>query len=113
MNKSRTNTSSHPFVNLIFVLAVGIAATGAVKHVLYRNEQIQTVRKIELTEKNISSIMQDEIPGVQAEISRQLVRYDIREKLRKNGSELREYPPGFPEVIRVKPQAGPEKFVSP
>ena len=37
MNKSRTNTSSHPFVNLIFVLAVGIAATGAVKHVLYRN----------------------------------------------------------------------------
>lgn len=113
MNKSRTQAPSQPFVNLIFVVAVGIAATGAVKHVLYRNEQIQTVREIEITEKNIASIVQDEIPGMQAEITRQLVRYDIKEKLRKNGSELREYPPGFPEVLRVKESTDSEKFVSP
>lgn len=100
MNQAR-KSSSHPFVNTMFAIAVAIAATGAVKHVSYRNQQIQTARDIESTEKNIASLMQDEIPSLQAEIDRQLARYDIREKLKKNGSDLVATPPENIEVIHV------------
>lgn len=101
MNQARKSSSSHPFVNTMFAIAVAIAATGAVKHVSYRNQQIQTVREIESTEKNIASLMQDEIPSLQAEIDRQLARYDIREKLKQNQSDLVPTPPEHLEVIRA------------
>lgn len=99
--KPQRSSSSHPFVNTMFAIAVAVAATGAVKHVSYRNQQIQTAREIESIEKSITSIMQDEIPSVQSEIDRQLARYDIREKLKKNGSDLIPTPSESIDVIRL------------
>ncbi len=101
MNQSRNKPRSHRFFNGIIVIAIGIAVAGAVNFVTYRNQQIQTVREIENTEKRITSLMQDEIPSLQAEIERQLIRYDIRENLRKNHSDLVATPSEHLEIINV------------
>jgi hypothetical protein len=39
---------------------------------------------------------------VQADIEQQLARYDIREKLKANGTDLVPTPPNCVEVIRLK-----------
>lgn len=101
MNQSRSAPRSYRFINGIIVVAIGIAFAGAVNFVTYRNQQIQTARDIESTEKRITSLMQDEIPSLQAEIERQLIRYDIREKLRQNGSDLVPTPTEHLEVINL------------
>ena len=101
MSQPHTNPRSHRFINAIIVIAIGIAVAGAVNFVTYRNQQIQTAREIESTEKRITSLMQDEIPSLQAEIERQMIRYDIREKLRQNGSDLIPTPTAHLEVINV------------
>ena len=99
MNSPRTKPRSHKFINAVIFIAIAFACAGAVNFVIYRNKQIQTAREIESTEKRIASLMQDEIPSLQAEIERQLIRYDIREKLRQNGSDLISTPSEHLEVI--------------
>lgn len=102
MNESRSHTPNHAFGNVMFAIAITIIAAGAIKHVSYRNQQIKTVRDIAATEKNIQSLQQDRIPSVQAEIDQQLARYDIREKLKSNGTDLVPTPSEHIEVIRLK-----------
>jgi flagellar basal body-associated protein FliL len=102
MNSPRSTKRFSPFILLMALIALGIATTGAITHVTYRNKQIQTAREIEATEKRIASLVQDDIPSVQAEIDRQLARYDLREKLQRNRSTLVSTPSHRIEVIRVK-----------
>ena len=102
MNRSRQVKRIHPLLLLVAFIALAIATTGIVLHVTYRNKQIQTAREIEATEKRIASLVQDDIPGVQAEIDRQLARYDLREKLQRNGSDLIATPSHRIQVIRSK-----------
>lgn len=86
---------------------------GAIAHVTYRNKQIQTAREIEATEKRITALLQDGIPSIEAEIDRHLARYDLREKLRQQGSTLISTPPDRIEVIRVQPQTLTQEMVRP
>lgn len=102
MNESRSQPPNHAFGNVMFAIAIAIIAAGAIKHVSYRNQQIKTVRDIAAAEKSIQSLQQDRIPSVQAEIEQQLARYDIREKLKANGTDLVPTPPNCVEVIRLK-----------
>jgi hypothetical protein len=102
MNSSRTKNRSNPVVWFFFFVSLAIVTVGAISYVTYRNLQIQTAREIEATEKRIASLVQDEIPGIRAEIDRHLARYDLREKLQQNGSALIATPPNRIEVIRVK-----------
>lgn len=102
MNESRSQKPHHAFGNIMFAIAIAIIAAGAIKHVSYRNQQIKTVREIADAEKSIQSLQQDRIPSVQAEIDQQLARYDIREKLKANGTELVPTPQENIEVIRLK-----------
>lgn len=102
MNHTRNKPSANPFLWFNVIVAIAIVAWGAVKYVTYRNLQIQTAREIESTEKRISSLLQDEIPSLNAEIDRHLARYDLRDKLVKNGSDLIETPPNRIEIIRTQ-----------
>lgn len=102
MNQSRKTTTANPFLWFNVIVAIAIVAWGAVKYVTYRNLQIQTAREIEATEKRIASLVQDDIPSIQAEIDRQLARYDLREKLERNGSDLISTPSNRIQVIRTK-----------
>jgi len=102
MNSPRNSPRSSPFLLLMALAALGLATSGVITHVTYRNKQIQTAREIEATEKRIASLVQDDIPSVQAEIDRQLARYDLREKLHRNGSTLISTPTNRIEVIRLK-----------
>jgi predicted membrane metal-binding protein len=96
---------SNSFLWFVAFVALAIATGGAISYVTYRNLQIQTAREIEATEKRIASLVQDDIPGIQAEIDRQLARYDLREKLQRNGSQLISTPSHRIELIRVKQPA--------
>jgi hypothetical protein len=102
MNQSRKTTTANPFLWFNVIVAIAIVAWGAVKYVSYRNLQIQTAREIEATEKRIASLVQDEIPSLNAEIDRHLARYDLREKLQQNSSDLISTPTNRIEVIRAK-----------
>jgi hypothetical protein len=100
MNQTRSTNRSNPFFWMSFFIAVAIMTVGAVTYVTYRNLQIQTAREIEATEKRIASLVQDDIPSIEAEIDRQLARYDLREKLQRNGSDLISTPTNRIEVVR-------------
>lgn len=113
MNSSRKKPSSNPFLWFSVIVAIAIVAWGAVKYVTYRNLQIQTAREIEATEKRISSLLQDEIPGLNAEIDRHLARYDLLEKLEKNGSDLVDTPSNRIEVIRTQNPAVTQQSLRP
>ncbi|MFM2171280.1 MAG: hypothetical protein RI957_1509 [Verrucomicrobiota bacterium] len=82
---------------------MAISTSGAISYVTYRNLQIQTAREIEATEKRIASLVQDDIPSIHAEIDRHLARYDLREKLQRNGSKLISTPANCMELIPTKP----------
>jgi hypothetical protein len=113
MNPSNKSKTSNPFLWFNFIVAIAIVAWGAVKYVTYRNLQIQTAREIEATEKRIASLVQDEIPSLNAEIDRHLARYDLREKLEKNGSDLIPTPQNRIEVIRTKDSAVTQQTIRP
>ncbi len=78
---------------------MAIVTKGAISYVTYRNLQIQTAREIEATEQRIAALLQDDIPSLQAEIDRQLGRYDLREKLQLHGSKLSATPPNRIELL--------------
>jgi hypothetical protein len=113
MNQTRTTHRSNTFFWISFFIAVAIVTTGAVTYVTYRNLQIQTAREIEATEKRIASLVQDDIPSIQAEIDRQLARYDLREKLETNGSDLISTPSNRIQVIRAKNPAVSQQGLRP
>jgi hypothetical protein len=102
MNQPRQQAPSSTFFWLTSCAAFCIVVFGAIAHVTYRNKQIQTAREIEATEKRITAIRQDGIPSIEAEIDRHLARYDLREKLRQQGSKLIATPPEHIQVIRMQ-----------
>jgi hypothetical protein len=102
MSSSRQHRSNL-FLWFVVFVALAIVTSGAISYVTYRNLQIQVAREIEATEKRIASLVQDDIPSIQAEIDRQLARYDLREKLQRNGSKLISTPANRIEWIRTKP----------
>jgi hypothetical protein len=101
MNTPHKTSSANPFLWFNVIFAIGIVAWCAVQYATYRNLQIQTAREIEAAEGRISSLIQDEIPNLNAEIDRHLARYVLREKLLKNRSDLVTTPPERIEVIRT------------
>lgn len=113
MIPTQKTKTSNPFLWFNVIVAIAIVAWGAVKYVTYRNLQIQTAREIESTEKRIASLVQDEIPSLSAEIDRHLARYDMREKLQRNGSDLISTPANRIEVIRAKNPAVTQQSLRP
>lgn len=102
MNASRQQNQTNLFFWLTSCFAFCIVVFGAIAHVTYRNKQIQTAREIEATEKRITALRADNIPSIEAEIDRHLARYDLREKLRQQGSKLVATPSQFIQVIRLQ-----------
>jgi hypothetical protein len=85
------------------ILLATLSTIGGFLHVYYKNEEIQTMRKIDESEKAISQLKL-EIRALEMQADQQLNRYALKEKLARQGSSLIPIPIGLVEPISTPEQ---------
>jgi predicted nucleic acid-binding protein len=99
MNRLRSEPKTHPSVFITLILAALVVVTGGVMHAVYKNSQVKTSRLIDQAEQRIDQT-RVKIRMIEVNTDEMLDRFDMRERLRENGSQLIEVTPADIEEVQ-------------
>lgn len=99
MNRLRSEPKTHPSVFITLILAALVVVTGGVMHAVYKNSQVKTARLIDQAEQRIDQT-RVKIRMIEVNTDELLDRFDMRERLRENGSQLIEVTPADIEEVQ-------------
>jgi hypothetical protein len=99
MNRLRSEPKTHPSVFITLILAALVVVTGGVMHAVYKNSQVKTSRLIDQAEQRIDQT-RVKIRMIEVNTDELLDRFDMRERLRENGSQLIEVTPADIEEVQ-------------
>ena len=108
MNRLRSEPKTHPSVFISLILAALVVVTGGIMHAVYKNSQVRTARLIDQAEQRIDQT-RVKIRMIEVNTDELLDRFDMRERLRENGSQMIEVTPA--DIEEVEP-ARPEPEVA-
>ena len=108
MNRLRSEPKTHPSVFISLILAALVVVIGGVMHAVYKNSQVRTARLIDQAEQRIDQT-RVKIRMIEVNTDELLDRFDMRERLRENGSQMIEVTPA--DIEEVEP-ARPEPEVA-
>lgn len=99
MNRLRSEPKTHPSVFITLILAALVVVTGGIMHAVYKNSQVKTSRLIDQAEQRIDQT-RVKIRMIEVNTDELLDRFDMRERLRENGSQLIEVTPADIEEVQ-------------
>jgi hypothetical protein len=103
MNRLRSEPKTHASVFISLILAALVVVTGGVMHAVYKNSQVKTARLIDQAETRIDQTRL-KIRMIEVNTDEMLDRFDMRERLRENGSPLIDIiPADIEEVAPARP----------
>jgi len=108
MNRLRSEPKTHPSVFITLILAALVVVTGGIMHAVYKNSQVRTARLIDQAERRIDQT-RVRIRMIEVNTDELLDRFDMRERLHENGTQMIEVTPA--DIEEIKP-ARPEPEVA-
>ncbi|MEM9079677.1 MAG: hypothetical protein AAGC74_03190 [Verrucomicrobiota bacterium] len=94
--KKRANLSAAT-LSVVILTAFSLGATG-VMHTVIKNQQLEVVRETELVERRIKEHERD-VTNLEIRLGQLSNRFDLRERLITQGTDLRRIGPGVIEDI--------------